>query len=324
MTVTLTREAWKTFAPKCPTAYTEALFSHLDLLAEAGLFETELRWCHFAATVYAETGGFTSIRESLRYTKCETLRKTWPSRFRHKTDDELRPLLKNDVHLADVVYGCYSGRKVEEIGDVKPGEAFGYRGGGWFQTTHKPAVAAYCAKLGVTPSPKSLDDPVLTLKFAVIEWTEGGCNAYADANEIRKVAKVINTGSATNNIEPVGMDHRKAAFARAWKQWGEHGDADVPAKPGLTAKAVLAGSAAVAATVETTKQAADVVKPLIPENVTDAKVLVDQGVMLKDTVKTAGSIGSELWANWPLALVILACIGALLWLRKGKSHAESN
>jgi len=321
MTVTLTREAWKKFAPKCPANYTEALFGNLDVLADAGIFETELRWCHFAATVYAETGGFTEIRESLRYTKCETLRKTWPSRFGHKSDAELKPLLKNDVHLADVVYGCYSGRKPSEIGDVKQGEAFGYRGGGWFQTTYKPAVAAYCAKLGVEPTPQSLDDPVLTLRFAVLEWTEGDCNKYADANEIRKVAKVINTGSATNNIEPVGMDHRKAAFARAWDLWGESGKADVPAKEGMSIKkaAAVAGSTAIA--IDQTVKA---VKPLLPDNVTDAKALVDQGVVLKDTAKTAVDLGHEAWslaASMPWLFAAAVVLGALWWLIGRKQNA---
>lgn len=225
--IELTRDAWKKFAPGCPSAYAAALFDNLDLLRDAGILDTERRWCHFAATVYAETGDFEEIRENLRYTSCKALRTTWPSRFGHKTDDELRHLLKNPVGLADHVYGCYSGRKRDVIGDVGPGEAFAWRGGGWFNTTFKPSVERYCAKLGVSPVPaNALDDPVLTLRFAVLEWTETNCNQWADENDARKVAKAINTGSASSNVQPVGLDDRKKAFARAWGIWGETGKAD--------------------------------------------------------------------------------------------------
>lgn len=225
--IELTREAWKKFAPGCPSPYASALFDNLALLSEAGILDNEYRWCAFAATVYVETGDFREIRENLRYTSCKALRETWPSRFGHKSDAELKHLLKNPVGLADQVYGCYSGRKRDEIGDVGPGEAFAWRGGGWFSTTYKPAVEGYCRKLGMSGAPaNSLDDPVLTLKFAILEWKEANCNHWADQNDLVAVSKAINTGSATSNVRPIGMDDRKKAFARAWKLWGEAGEAD--------------------------------------------------------------------------------------------------
>lgn len=225
--IELTRDAWKKFAPGCPSNYTAALFDSLELVREAGVLDNERRWCIFAAIAYEETGDFREIREDLRYTSCKALRTTWPSRFGHKTDDELRHLLKNPVELADVVYGCKSGRKRDEIGDVGPGEAFAYRGGGWFNTTFKPTVAGYCRKLGMDTVPAdALDDPVLTLKFALLEWTETNCNKWADENDLVAVSKAINTGSATSNVRPVGMDDRRKAFARAWSIWGETGEAD--------------------------------------------------------------------------------------------------
>lgn len=301
--LTITRDHWAKFAPKCPKDYTAALFDNMGLLEDAGILDNERRFCHWAATVYHETGDFREIREDLRYTTTRALRKTWPSRFGSKTDAELKHLLRNPVGLADVVYGCYSNRKKEVIGDVGPGEAFAWRGGGWFNTTFKPSVDRYCNKLGIVPTPSNaLDDPVLTLKMAVLEWTETGCNAFADENNIRKVAKAINTGSADSGIEPVGMDGRKAAFARAWKIWGDTGTAEVPAKP-IDGKKAVGTLATAAAGVEVTKQVVAVVAPSGPVAVPPAAPVVAQ----------APAVVSKLPAVDPAAQIGMA--------KKGIEHA---
>lgn len=221
----ITEAQWKRFAPKCPANYTAALFENLELLREAGIFDNERRLCHFMATVYEETGGFTEIRESMTYTSAKRLREVWPSRFGRKSDAELKHLLKAPKALAEAVYGGRMGNR--------PGttDAYDTRGGGWFQSTGYGIVSGYCEKLGVPYSSGALDDPVLTLKFAVLEWQETNCNKCADENSLRKVAKAINTGSADSNVEPVGMDDRKRAFARAWAIWGDTGKADVPTAP---------------------------------------------------------------------------------------------
>lgn len=220
----VTADQWKRFAPNCPANYTAALFDNIDLLQDAGILDNELRWCHFAATVYHETGNFSEIRENLSYSSAKRLREVWPSRFGHKSDAELKPLLKAPKALAEAVYGGRMGNR--------PGttDAYDTRGGGWFNTTGHGIVAGYCQKLGVPYSSGVLDDPVLTLKFAALEWKETNCNACADENDATKVAKAINTGSATSNVKPVGMNDRQRAFARAWKIWGESGKADVPAR----------------------------------------------------------------------------------------------
>lgn len=318
--LTITREAWKKFAPKCPEAYTAALFENMRILQGAGILDNERRWCHFAATVYHETGGFRYLRESLTYTTAGALRKAWPSRFGHKTDVELKPLLRNPVGLADQVYGCYSGRAKAVIGDVGPGEAYAWRGGGWLQTTFKPPVDAYCQKLGLAATPpNALDDPVLTLRFAVLEWIETGCNELADANEIRKVAKAINTGSADSGIEPVGMDGRKEAFARAWKLWGESGDPEVPAKEislwGLAGKVGVP----VAGGVEIVRQVGGAVKETVAANpdptphIETAKKALETAREIKPLALGFGEFAA--WAiTHPIHVGTAAGLVAAIWI----------
>lgn len=239
--ITLTREAWGKFAPKCPPAWTEALFGNLELLTGHGILETELRWCHFAGTVWAETGNFKELRENLHYTTLGALRRAWPSRFGHMPDSQARAFLRNPRALANKVYNGRMGNR--------PGSSDGYdyRGGGYIQTTGRSAVEAYCKQLGIEAGPNTLDDPVITLQFAVLEWTDKKCNDLADQNDILKIAKAINVGSADSNVIPNGMDNRREGFARAWKLWGEY-DADAPkvaAKP--TSKKVTTAIATAAA-----------------------------------------------------------------------------
>lgn len=234
MAIVITRAQWKKFAPKCPANYTEALFNNMIELENAGVLENELRWCHFIATCYAEmdaAGGFREIREIMNYKTIKALRGAWPSRFNHLSDEECRTYLRNPVVLAEKVYGLTSGRAAS-MGNIYPGDAFAFRGGGWFNTTGRKSVENYRKKMGLPlPAlPEDLDDPVLTLKFACFEWVETNCNKWADENEIIKIAKAINTGSATSGVRPNGMDIRREGFARAWSIWGETGEADVPAK----------------------------------------------------------------------------------------------
>lgn len=247
-TVVLTRDAWGKFAPGCPAAWTDALFANFDLLRAHGLLESELRWCHFAGTVYEETGNFKELRENLYYTTQRALVGAWPSRFGHLSASECSAFLRNPRALANKVY---NGRMGNRVGSS---DGYDFRGGGWIQTTGRSAVEEYSKQLGIMPGPGTLDDPLITLQFALLEWTNQNCNKWADENNIVKIAKAINTGSADSNVTPVGMDLRRAAFARAWKQWGEYGVADVPAKKAgigeLTAKATL--PATVAATVVNT------------------------------------------------------------------------
>lgn len=214
MTLTITEAAFEAFAPQAKAVYWRTLKDHLNVLKDAGILENKFRLAHFMGQCYAETGGFTVLRESLAYRSPARLRAVWPSRFGKKSDAELAPLIADQVLMADAVYGGRMGnRKGTEDG-------YDYRGGYWLQTTGKSAVEKYCKQLGAVPSPKSLDDPVLTLQMACLEWEQSGCNTWADQNDVLKVSKAINTGSATSKVVPVGMEHRKAALARALKAWG--------------------------------------------------------------------------------------------------------
>lgn len=309
--ITLTREAWKKFAPGCPANYTEALFGNIDLLEQQGILETELRWCHFAGTIWAETGNFKYLRESLYYTTLKALRKAWPSRFNPMSDAEAKTYLRNPKKLGAK---AYNGRMGNRLGSS---DGYDFRGGGWIQTTGRYAVETYCKKLGITAGPQTLDDPLITLQFAVLEWTEENCNKWADENDILKIAKAINTGSADSKVTPNGMDNRRAGFARAWNLWGEYdGDAaNVAAKP--TSKkaigAIATGAASVVSLVSQTVPTA--IDAVSSDPIGTAEKVVTTGQRARSVAEQGAGLYGWMSAGVPVSLLAaLAGGAALFWV----------
>ncbi len=282
--ITITEADLKRFAPKAKREYVVALLGGLYHLRAAGILDNPYRVAHFMAQFGHETGGLTIIRENLHFTSAKRLREVWPSRFRDKSDADLAPLLRNGVVLGDVVYGGRMGNA------PTGGDGYSYRGGGPFQSTGKGAVAKYAKRLGLEPSPQVLDDCGITLQFACLEWAESKCGACADENDLTKVSKAINTGSATSNVKPVDMESRQEWFAKAWSIWGEKGTPDGIVNPLVAAKnhAVKLGIAGLGV-LEGGRQIASYVPP-VPPQLTEAVTNLDAW---KGLLMQLGGMGSE-------------------------------
>lgn len=259
MSLTITESDLKRFAPRANAEYAAALLGGIEMLREAGILENEYRLCHFMGQCGAETGGFTVVRESLMYMTAKRLREVWPARFRNKSDLELKPLIKNPIALGDAVYG---GR----MGNTFPADGYNFRGGGFLQTTGRAAVTRYCKACDIPFRADVLDDIHVTLRFAIYEWVESKCNEWADENDLTKVSKAINTGSAFGNTKPVGMTSRQEWFAKAWGIWGDKGKPDRVKTPISPAKVATVGTAAgggVVATKEVVVPAFQTAKPAL-------------------------------------------------------------
>jgi putative chitinase len=287
----------KKFSKRANPEYVAALLGGMELLREAGILENEQRLSHFMGQVGAETGGFTVIRESLNYMTAKRLREVWPARFRNKSDIELQPLLKNPIKLGDEVYG---GR----MGNSHPGDGYTFRGGGFLQTTGRAAVVQYCKACGVPFRPDVLDDISLSLRFAVEEWTKAKCNDFADQNDLMKVSRAINVGSASSNVIPVEMKSREEWFAKAWAIWGSKGKADKPPKEPISPAKVLTAAATTATVASVTvqpvaevvKQAAPVAKPVLETAATAIKQGQDvQGLITQAKGLTTFAAAEPFW-----------------------------
>jgi putative chitinase len=212
--IDFTRAELFEFSPRMHSQYVETLLRRKDLLQKAGILDNGRRFAHFMGQFGGETNGGTLLRESLHYTTVRAIRNAWRQRASKHTDAWIASnLLRKPIALGDWAYG---GRMGNRKGTT---DGYDYRGGGWLQTTGREAVDRYCTLCEIPIRSDILDDYEATLAFACAEWKQANCNRYADENDIWKISKAINTGSATSDVIPNGMEHRQLWFGKAQRIW---------------------------------------------------------------------------------------------------------
>ena len=207
-------------------------------LEDAGV-TTPLRLAHLLAQFGAETDGLKIKRESLKYTTEARLQEI----FNNMTlsvpllPGEVRMLLRQEKDLGERFYGIAfdsdlyrrnemnggrnpgNSRKARSLGNARIGDGFLFRGNGLIQTTggdsHKRAGDA--VRVDFFSHPELLTTAEHALKPALFEWTDTGCNTFADADNLLKISRAINLGNPNSTSTPNGMDARKA-FLRKAKQ----------------------------------------------------------------------------------------------------------
>ncbi len=187
----ITRAQIKKFCPSAKEPLVKAIVDNWGD-AEAVGITTDLRIPHFMTQIAVETGGLTSVEESLNYS-VEALMSKF-SRVRISAADAKKygrtARRKADQKaIANTVYGGAWGRK--NLGNTQPNDGWDMRGGGMGQTTGR----ANYADLGFEDNPAALREPVTAFKTAVREWAKRNCNRYADADDLVGLRKVWNGGT---------------------------------------------------------------------------------------------------------------------------------
>lgn len=119
------------------------------------------------ATTFHETGEkMQPVIENLNYTKAETIRKTWPSRF--PTLASAQPYVRNPQGLAGKVYG-------DRMGNDTALEGWLYRGRSFVQITGEENYERAEKRLGVelTDDPDKVLDPKISAQILHFGMTEG-------------------------------------------------------------------------------------------------------------------------------------------------------
>jgi putative chitinase len=202
----------KNFAPKAKQAYVDAFADPGNLLAIAKI-DTPLRLAHFMTQCLHETGTFSLLIESGRYSAAG-LGKMWDGntwRKYFKDRDAMVAMAGQCARdggeaLFSLVYG---GRMGNGAADTKDG--WTYRGRGIVQTTGRESYARFGKQCGVDfeGDPDLVISVTHALKPALAEWTSKNVNDAADRNDITAVTKGINGGT-------IGLVERKAWFAKVW------------------------------------------------------------------------------------------------------------
>lgn len=162
---------------------------------------TPLRVAHFLAQVATETGEFSIIEENMNYS-AERLCQVWPSHFRSL--GVAAAYAHNPEKLANYIYADANRKPGYRLGNTQPGDGWRYRGRGLMQTTGRDNYR----RAGHEANPEALAIVGVSLDAALQEWTEGGCNALADADNLKAIRRVINGGQ-------IGIEHAAVHLARA-------------------------------------------------------------------------------------------------------------
>jgi predicted chitinase len=210
----LTRDDLQHIAPRPKTPKKAAIWdgyvAALTSPEGAALFEryqvnTPLRVQHaLAQWAGPETAGFSLVFESGAYSAAGILRVFgYPHHSSPVSEEEAREIAALPVYddgsgpradrLFERVYG-YLTHIGPTLGNTLPGDGQKYRGLGPDQATGKYAWMHAAQLIGC--SLEALAQPINMLHMALIEWSELGCNEYADQDDCVNIRSLINLGHA--------------------------------------------------------------------------------------------------------------------------------
>ena len=199
-----------------------------EVLAQYELDQNPQRLVMILANMMQETGGFTLVWESMKYSADRMLKIFGQSAG--LTREEAEELAFKEKEIAERVYGLGNPRKAKVLGNTEPGDGWRFRGGGFLQTTGRENYRVLGKLIGVDleANPELIEDPLVSLKAACAEWHKMGLNAYADRNEFRACCNGINAGNPKRPADPNGYDERLRYFRKcsaAFKVPGTRGAA---------------------------------------------------------------------------------------------------
>jgi putative chitinase len=190
-------------APKAKDPYRDAFRSGTDVLTQHGINTSPLRLAHFMAQMLHESGAFTVLTESLRYTTEARMLEIFGV-GKHSaaiTPAEAKLLIGKPKELAERVYGLGNPKKAKDLGNIDAGDGAKFIGRGLLQMTGRASYEKFGKVVGAdfVADPDLALDPRFMLAIAAEEWSEKRCNGFADADDIVKVTRAINGG--TNGLK---------------------------------------------------------------------------------------------------------------------------
>jgi putative chitinase len=181
------------------------------ILEQRGL-NTKLRLAHFFAQRQVEKGN--GGRESGYYKTIDSLRKTFKTPFKAKSDAFVSQYLRNSEKCLNYVYANRNGN-----GNEASGDGYFFRGGGDFQTTGREQFTHLERTTGIlfVSNPDLINEEANALISAIIYWNDHNLSRYADADNLDVISDIINIGSITRTYgDSNGFKERKNALEE-WK-----------------------------------------------------------------------------------------------------------
>jgi putative chitinase len=169
------------------------LYEKYKALLNGYHINTPLRLAHFMAQIDHESG-LRSVREGFYYRDVDTLRKTFYSPFKGKSDSFIAGYIKNPERCANYVYANRGGN-----GNEASGDGWRYRGGGMLQNTFKNGYLRLTKDTGINfyDNPELILVEANAMVAACNYWKNNNLNKYADLDDLDAISDLINKGRLT-------------------------------------------------------------------------------------------------------------------------------
>lgn len=202
----ITAETLRKFAPKIKDPDVHA--SALEEARQTSSVNSTRRLCHFLGQIFVETGGFTSMVESLRYKDPARLDAIF-SAVKGLADAKAL-IQRGEEAIANRVYANRLGN-----GDEASGDGWRYRGSGYKQLTGRSNYRdiGKIVHLDLEGNPELAREPRSAAAVAFAFWDARGCSPLADAGDVEGITEKIN-GPAK-----LGLAERRDATLRALSIW---------------------------------------------------------------------------------------------------------
>jgi putative chitinase len=161
---------------------------------------TPLRAARFLGQIAVESGGFTTVVESLNYSAKALKTLFGRHRISIADADKFGRTSEHAAHqnaLANILYGGAWGKK--NLGNTEPGDGWKFRGRGLKQLTGRDNYRRFSQSwLGsdeLLHKPERVADPDGAVASAIWFWRANGLNAIADTGSVEAVTLRVNGGS---------------------------------------------------------------------------------------------------------------------------------
>lgn len=184
----------RTATPRC------VLFA--TVLSDArgiAVLDRPLRLYNFLGQVAEETGGFSSLVESTKYSNPERLTKLFSNV--HGIDHAKRLIAEGQEAIANTIYAGKLGN-----GDPASGDGWRFRGRGFLQITGRQNYRDFGRLIGMDleENPEQLAQPAPAARAAALFWLKRNINTPADVDDVGMVTQLVNGGAR------LGLAERKA------------------------------------------------------------------------------------------------------------------
>ena len=185
----------------------------VEVMPKYGI-NTERRAAHFISQCAHESGNFRTLEENLNYSE-KALNAVFGRYFGAPPKRNAAEYARNPEKIANYVYQDEFRSKGGQMGNVKDGDGWLFRGRGLKQLTGRNNYTGFGKSIGMTAEEAA--EYVATPKGAVESacwfWDTNKLNTIADTDDVVKMTKKINGGN-------IGLADRQARYKKAMEVFG--------------------------------------------------------------------------------------------------------